>query len=94
MKLQEHVHGAPVALGSQERDGGLEPGGSNRTNRANNGRVSEDRSSKATLLLTAPRSSQVVCKGSTPMSEWNCHAWASPSDMFLSPDEPGLSVIG
>ena len=47
---------------------------SNRTNRANNGRVSEDRSSKATLLLTAPRSSQVVCKGSTPVSEWNCGA--------------------
>ena len=66
---------------------------SNRTNRANNGRVSEDRSSKATLLLTAPRSSQVVCKGSTPVRrvELRC---ARTQGMFLSPDEPGLSVIG
>ncbi len=69
----------PIETLDQAPDSGMVGGlelwrESNRTNRANNGRVSEDRSSKATLLLTAPRSSQVVCEGFTPVSEWNCHA--------------------
>ncbi len=35
---------------------------------SNTGWISADRSSKATLPLTVPRSSQVVCKGFTPMT--------------------------
>ena len=36
------------------------------TNLLNKGLTSADRSNKATLLLTVPRSIQVVCKGFTP----------------------------
>jgi hypothetical protein len=43
--------------------------------RKNNDTLSAELSSKATRPLTRPRSSEVVCKGFTPMREWNCHAW-------------------
>ena len=47
----------------------------------NKGLASVDRSNKATLLLTAPRSSQVVCKGFTP-----AHI------PFMKGDDRGLSA--
>ena len=39
---------------------------SNGTNLENKGLISADRNNKATLLLTIPRSVQVVCKGFIP----------------------------
>ena len=46
----------------------------------NKGLASVDRSNKATLPLTAPRSSQVVCKGFTP------------AHMYKKGDDRGLSA--
>ena len=70
--------------------GGLRTGPVNRGQIVEQRLISADRSSKATLLLTVPRSSQVVCKGSTPTSGLELRLL----DMFLSPDEPSLSLIG
>ena len=40
--------------------------------------IPADRSKKATLLLTIPRSIKVVCNGFIPFNIWKL-AWAGPS---------------